>query len=291
MFRKCFLVASVFACSLLAPGSIALGQSESVTFTRRPAVVGDSAEQSVAVDLRLKTTARSGAKVLEQGESTMQRRQSRVMTTTKVSALGTQAAGTQAATVAYRSSERSVGGEKLVDPIAGKAYHCTRQGETLAVTTLDGDIPPLDEFQLVAKNIETLGLENPLAKYLSGRTVRIGEEIDLPIEVAAELLGLEEDFGEAKRFSLKLVGSKVIEGHSCAVFKTEIEAGSTGRSQMGLVVAGEFVVRTDSCRTVSADLSGPIGMSETRAIPAGPIQITGMGNFKVAIRTKFVDRR
>ncbi|MEM6331703.1 MAG: hypothetical protein AAF790_15840, partial [Planctomycetota bacterium] len=80
-------------------------QPQAVTFTRTPSRVGDTARQSIVVDLKLKTTTRAGNKVLEQAEARMLRSHDRVTTATAVGQHGA-----VAATVAYRTAERSMDG-------------------------------------------------------------------------------------------------------------------------------------------------------------------------------------
>lgn len=262
--------------------------NESVTFSQRSASVGDQVEQTIAVDLRLKTAARQGQQIIEEANTTLQRDHQRVMTTTAAPQ-----GRSQAATVTYRKASRTVnGGEAESEPVVGKTYHCQREGEALKVTTPTGTLPPMGEYQIVAQNMETLGIENPLTKFFHGRTVRVGEKIDLPVELATRILGFEEQLGKATRFTLTLTEIREIQGRRCAVFKTQIAASNAKNGQMGLLVEGPLVMQVKACRAVSAEYTGPIGMSETRAVPGGPtLQITGTGQLKVAIRTRYRDAR
>lgn len=288
--RILLLLATVF-CLAVAVSTFAqqpIAGQQAITFSKRSAVVGDQVEQNIAVDLQLKTAARQGQQVIEEATTTLQRDHQRVVTTTDAPG-----GRSQAATVAYRKANRIVNGGKTEnEPVVGKTYHCSREGKELKVTAKDGSLPPIEEFQIVAQNMETLGVENPLTKFFHGRTVRIGEEIDLPVELAARILGFEDQLGHATRFVLTLSEVREIDGRRCAVFKTRIEASSAESGQMGLLVEGPLVMQVDACRAVSAEFTGPIGMSETRGIPGGPtMQITGTGRLKVAIRTRYRDAR
>lgn len=271
-----------------ASATVAASAPEAVTFSRRTPSVGDQAEQTIAVEFRLKTTTRDGAQVLEEADTSFQRNQRRRVTT---AALGPH--GPSAATVEYQQAERSIsGGQPMPEPIVGKAYRCVRDGEQLRVTGADGSLPTMQEFEIVSKNMETLGRENPLTNYFDGRRVAVGERIDLPLELAGALLGFEDKLAAAKRFSMTLVEVRDLDGRLCGVFKTTIEAGSGGGGQMGLIVDGTLVMQAEGCRAVSARLSGPIGMSETRS--AGPGQrllVSGVGKLRVAINTRYRDAR
>ncbi len=278
------LVGCVYVC-LFVDGVQA--EPATVTFVRQAASVGDTAEQSIAVDLKLKSTARRGTEVLEQSESLLQRRQTRTTTTTAVGPHGA-----QAVKLTYNQAERVAdNGPTLPEPVAGKTYLCQRIGEDLQVATAKGDLPPIEEYRIVAQSMQTLGLPNPLVEFFAGRTVRMGEEVQLPKELAAAVLGMDNDLGKAKRFSLQLIEISTIDGARCAVFKTKIDAGSGTASQMGLMVSGQLIMRVVGCRTVSVDLSGPIGMSETRATPTGMVHVGGLGQLRVAIQSTLLPAR
>ena len=62
-------------------------------------------------------------------------------------------------------------------PVEGKVYDCRRDGDQIAVTDQAGNIPPIDEFQIVADNMQSLGQANPLTDFLVGRTIGIGQQI------------------------------------------------------------------------------------------------------------------
>ena len=283
---------SFVACpaqGISAPGA-------SVTFSQRPARVGDQAELAMTVDLQLETTARNGQQVIDQSSTQLHREQQRVMTTTQLATKPDGSKGPSAARVEYRKSSRAdAGGDPATEPVEGNAYFCKRDGEKLRVVTPEGDLPPLDEFSIVAQNMETLGRDNPLAKFFAGRTVKVGETIAVPNELASQLLGMQDQFGKAKRFTLTLREVKTIDSQPCALFQTEIEAGSqqtAGKGpQMGISVSGTLVLQINACRAVEAKLAGPIGMSESRNSGGNNVQVTGLGNLRVAIRTKYRDAR
>ena len=89
-------------------------------------------------------------------------------------------------------------------PVAGKTYLVARVDGELQVTYPDGRQPPRDEWAIVAANMRSLGKPNPLAQFLNGRTVQIGEQLTLPPHIAKELLGESVRFQEADRITLRL---------------------------------------------------------------------------------------
>jgi hypothetical protein len=261
---------------------------ESVRFARRAPAVGDQLKQSLAVKLQLDTLVRQGGEVLEQTKTSIGRQQRRLVTTTEVD--GGRAT---AAIVRYALAKKQLDtgptkndisqGPATPEPVEGKAYRCRRVADELQIVDSDGNIPPLDEFQIVARNMEWLGRPNPLAEFLAGRTVRVGESFELPQEVAEKLLGLGDTLGEVSRFGLTLDSVQAVDGTPCAVFRASIDAASSDSSQMRLQLDGLLVVETATCRAVQADLVGPIGMSETRGSLTATYQMSGTGKMTVHI--------
>jgi len=267
---------------------------QSVCFSRRAPRVGDQLEQNLSVTLQLDTMVRQNSQVLEQSKTVLRRQQRRVVTTTHVTQ-GTAVAvlvryAEAAKEIATGSAEGKLGEAKLAaQPVQGKAYRVRRDGETLRITDEQGAVPPLDEYEIVALNMESLGRPNPLADFLVGKTFTIGQRIALPNEVAEKLMGLGGEMGKVTRFDLTLQDVATINDATCAVFQASIEAASIDSSQMRLAVEGPLAIEVDTCRAVEADFAGPIGMSETRGSLSATYQMTGTGKMAVHIASKYSD--
>ena len=285
-------VSAVAACILAASAMAAAPQA--LQFSRRAPQLGDQVEQSLSVEMQLDSVVRQGSQVVEQVKTAIGRRQHRTVTTTEV------VNGMPiAALVRYRDATKSLAaGTSAADlremhqspqPVAGKAYRCRREGDDLRITDEAGHIPPLDEYHIVAQNMESLGRPNPLAEFLAGRTVQVGERLAVPHEVAEKLLGLGNTLGEVSRFDLLLVDVREQDGAACGVFQAGIEAASTDSSQMRLAVDGQLVIQADTCRAVEANFAGPIGMSETRGSLTATYQMTGTGRMAIRIAAAYSD--
>jgi hypothetical protein len=269
----------------VAPASFSEQAARSIEFGRSPAKVGQRIEQTVTVDLALKTRSRQGAKVLEEASTRMRRDRQRRLVTAEVTK-----GGASAVYVTYLQSQQARNeGPIEKDPIAGKTYFCRREGERLVVLTRRGEVPPAEEFQLVSENMETLGRENPLAAYLAGKRLAVGQRVALPPEVAKQLLGLDHQLGEVTRFELTLSAIEQRQGRPCGVFQADIEAQRTDASQMRLLIAGPMVIEARTCRAVSSDLSGPIGMSHSAPDPRGRVQIDSTGRLSLTVATRQVE--
>ncbi len=274
------------------PAPAASGQS--VRFGRRAPQVGDQLEQNLAVSLELDTMVRQNNQILEQSKTALRRRQRRIVTTTHVNdgmAVAVLVRYAEAAKeIVAGTAAGKLGEAKLAaQPVQGKAYRVRRDGETLLITDEAGKVPPLDEYEIVALNMESLGRPNPLADFLAGRTLTVGERIALPNEVAEKLMGLGGELGNVTQFELKLTNVATINDATCAVFQCNIEAASIDSSQMRLAVEGPLAIEVDTCRAVEANFTGPIGMSESRGSLSATYQMTGTGKMTVCIASKYGD--
>lgn len=267
-----------------------------ICFGRRAPQVGDQSEQTLAFDVQLHQMMRQRDHVIEQAEMATHRHQRRVVTTTDVAGGAAVAAlvrypeATKQVITAQSASElQTLSAPVDPQPVQGKAYRCRRTDAKLEITDTEGKIPPLDEYKVVAQSMETLGRINPLAEFLAGRSLSVGEKISLPKEIGERLLGLGDELGEVSRFDLVLDDVKTVGGAECAVFRANIVAASTGASQMRMEVDGPLVIEAATCRAIEASFAGPLGMSETRGSLSEQYQMTGTGRISVRIATAYRD--
>ena len=151
-----------------------------VRFSQVPAYVGDLVLQETNVDLNLKTTIRQSGQTAHQSTNSIHRHQHRGIEVLEVAE-----SHVRRAQVAYRTSremknEDHSKNDWFSHPVEGKSYFVLRNKQSLVVTDLEGNIPPLEEFKIVRENMQTLGQPNPLAKYLLGRTFATGQRFALP---------------------------------------------------------------------------------------------------------------
>jgi hypothetical protein len=182
--------------------------------------------------------------------------------------------------------------EPIPQPVEGKAYCCRREpGDDgkLSVTDADGLIPTLEEFTIVAQSMEMVGRTNPLAEFLVGRKVTVGQTLPLPKVVADRLFGIGERFGDVSRFDLTLEEVRTQSGRSCAVFRASVDASSAKSTQMRMQLEGPIVIDIESCRAVHTKLSGPIAMTESRGTYSTAYQLISTGNLTIAIDAVYRD--
>ena len=137
--------------------------------------------------------------------------------------------------------------------------------------------------------MQMVGRPNPFAQFLAGRTIAVGEKIELPNDVASQIFNLGDRFGKVTRFTLTLQKVQSENGARCAVFLASVEAASTDSTQMRLEVEGPLVVEVDTCRAQRIALVGPIGMSETRGTYSTAYQMIGTGRLQISIASTYRD--
>jgi len=270
---------------------------QTVRLGRRVPRVGDRVKQSISLEMRLTTSLRQANELIERSQTMMHNQQRRIVTTTQVDR-----GHTTAVTVRYLQATKQIDplsrdeSAKVSPPAAqavqGKTYHCRRDGGEdgkLIVLDAQGQIPPVAEFEIVAQNMEMVGRVNPLAGFLAGRSIAVGETIQLPKGVADRVFNLGERYGEVTQFDLTLQRATSEDGLACAEFLARVEAASNDSSQMRLQVEGPLVVEVDSCRVLRTDFSGPIGMSEMRGSYSTAHQLIGTGQLKMSIASTYHD--
>ena len=197
--------------------TLAAPATQSICFGRRAPQIGDQLEQNLSVQLELTSTVRQGSEILQKSKTALDRRQRRLLTTTHV-----RNGMTIAVTVRYAEAAKQIATgpadgqlgqpQQTPQPVQGKTYHVRRDGEALLITDADDAIPPLDQYEIVALNMDSLGRPNPLADFLAGKTLTVGQRIALPNEVAEKLMGLGSDLGKVSRFELTLRKVATIRG-------------------------------------------------------------------------------
>ena len=188
--------------AVLAPTD--LSQAGVIRFQQQEARVGDRVTQQVAMDLSLQGS------VIQAGQ--LAGSQDASMKTWPRACGGSAGSGRgdafRRARVTFPHSRQQLpeveGGKEIVQPVEGKTYLLTRDGERLIVKYTDGTIPPAEEFEIVFGSLQSLGRPNPLAEFLLNRGFRIGESIELPLSLAQQMLGFGSELGEVTRFELTL---------------------------------------------------------------------------------------
>ncbi|MCG8449454.1 MAG: hypothetical protein MI725_07740 [Pirellulales bacterium] len=260
---------------------------QAATFRQEPARVGDRVAQHVNASLDLQTAILQADQLANQSSSALRRQQQRFIEVTEVAEGQVRRAHVKFPISRLTSPENEDPQQEIVQSVEGKSYNVTRQGDRLLVTDAAGSIPPLDEFEIVVNSLQTLGLPSPLAKFLLGRTVHLGERLPAPPQIAAQMMGFDNPLGEIQKFEFQLQELRTIDEQPCAVFAARIEATGDHVNPIQVNVAGQVIIQIETCRTVAAELGGPLSMTATERTDQGSFQYSAEGEMHVAIRSQY----
>lgn len=152
---------------------------------------------------------------------------------------------------------------QLIEPVTGQTYIVSRNEAGLSVVYENGETPGELESAYVLRTLATFGLPNPLAVFLHGRKVKIGESLQLPAKAAIGLMGLDNAEGAKAKCQLKLSKLASKEERMEAVFEMELEA----RQADGMLthLAGTLRLDPATCRVIHLDAKGPFELPEIAA--------------------------
>ncbi len=278
--------------SITVPASASEGDAPKVVqFQQQPTAVGDSVVQQVEVELDVTTTITQSEQIAHESRSTIHRKQQRV-----VKVLEVVDDRVRRAEVSFPISRRQGPGGETPDEMApqsveGKTYLVERVDDRLKIRKPDGTLPPRQEFELVYESLKTFGKPNPLAEFLLARPIQLGETIEVPRELAEQLLGLSGDVGEVRRMTMRLEHLKEIDDQPCAVFATTIDAVDRASEAQEFEVTGRMAIDIATCRTVAAEVNGPLSLTSTQTTAAGSFEQVVKGGMRVALRSQYGARR
>jgi hypothetical protein len=265
--------------------------NESVTFNRRAPAKGDVARQSVFTNTKMHVSVHLAQQLVHENTTVVQRAQERTIHLTHV-----EPDVRMAGEVTYHEAGQSEasGSEEAASihlPVRDKTYRVERQGDELEILDQDGLVPPLDEYEIVWQSMESFGKPNPLSDFLDGRTVALGETLELPTEAAVHLLAFGDDVVAVERFSLALQEVQPAGGSRRALFQVFVSSRTHGRSQMGMQVEGTLAVDAETCRVVALNLAGPIGMTEAQTHGPDTYLVSGRGKVQIKMQGAYSQSR
>lgn len=256
-------------------------------FSQQPAQVGDRVAQQVDLELNLSTLIIQSGQVAHEDKTSMERRQQRLVEVVEVVEGKVRRARVTFSHSRHKSPESENPEQEVIDPVEGKTYLLTRQGEQLFVTDLKGTLPPHEEFEIVFSSMQSLGLPNPLAQFLLERTIHVGQTLEVPQEIAEQMLGFGNELGKVKKFKLQLKELSTFEGAPCAVFAAAIEVAGDEGNPMQINVTGPVVILTETCRTVVTDISGPLSFNTVERTRLGSFQYKVAGTMRASVRARY----
>jgi hypothetical protein len=261
-----------------------------VRFQQQAAQIGDRVVQRLGVHQTVATKITQSGQTAHESTNEMRRQQQRTIEVLEVAEGRATKARASFQVSRRQSPEYAKPNELTTQPIEGKSYLMSREAEQLKVTDLEGAIPPLDEYKLVAESLENVGKPNPLASLLVDHPVFVGQRILVPRDTVQSLLGFQGPMGAVRRFELTLARIEPgddEEPSPQAVFKTNIQIVPNDDSPLAMNLTGEMAIETDTCRLVSVQLVGPVQITSIERTGGGIFQFYAGGQLKLAIRSQF----
>jgi hypothetical protein len=253
-----------------------------VAFAPATTIVGEKVLQRVGMELNLHTVIKQDGKVAHDGTTSLRRRQERTIEVLEVVEGRARKAKVTYTLSRVVSPENNEPTDEITQPVEGKSYLITRDGERLLVTESDGSIPTQKEFELVVNSMDTFGQPNPLAEFLLSRQIRVGESVEIPQHIAGVMMGLDS-LGEVQKFELLLSEVKTINGKECAVFVATILAQGKPENPLKVEAGGNVVIELATCRTLEATLTGPLALQSTDQ----KTEYSATGDLLLAIRSQY----
>lgn len=261
-----------------------------VRFRQTAPAAGDRVTQTLDVDLGLTTKITQSGQTAHESSNRMRRQQERVIEVVEV-AEGRATKARATFNVSRRQTPESSKPEELVtQPIEGKTYLMSREGDRVVVTDESGATPPEEESRLAAESLENVGKPNPFAALLVDRPITVGQRILVPRDVVQSLLGFDGPIGSVHRFELTLlrVEPATAEHPSpVGVFQATIEVKPNDDSPLSITLNGEMSVETDTCRLVTVEMKGPVQLSSIERTAGGIFQFSAGGELNLAIRSDY----
>ncbi len=283
---------SILYIAALATASFAVrsfaANSETVQFNYRLPQVGDRTSNIAKYDFDLNLVLEKGG---HEASAKRQRKNRTVQRNIAVmEVVGDRA--TQVQVTYAKAGEDSQTDENPVEPrtlpIEGKSYIVQRRAIAFPLTVVGdrGEAVSDVERVLVSGNMDSVGHRNQLGRFLHGKSIVIGESLQLPKEMAAELLGMREANGDAQRLDLKLTSIHQDSGRQIADFATVLVVKMGSNTLLNLT--GKLQIDVDTCRVLAADFAGTVNSREGQSDHGEVVDVVTDGTLKVAIQAESV---
>lgn len=273
---------------VLALAPAALQAADGVTFHSRPLQAGDVYRVITGGFFDFALSVAADGEVL--GSQQVSTRMAEVY---RVEVLEAGAEGPTRVRVRYSQSESHVSSapgaeEKEVEAAAGKTFLVTAGPGVPQVTDEKGGPVDPKAAEQVAGDFERLGQGEPFCKLLDGRTVPVGETLEMPPGAASLFLGLSAEGEEVEQLSLVLREAATRQGMPAAVFELRVRTLSR-RMEGALITAQAAGLATLSldCRPLSLEMAGPLTIGGSSQEGGKTIEVRGQGRVKLVARTEY----
>ena len=144
-------------------------------------------------------------------------------------------------------------------PVVGKAYIVEYLGDNVSVVAEDGSEVGKEEQEYIAEGFKRRA-ENQFGKILDGRSMSVGEELELKDDLLKEFgAGLTQGPMTVRTAKLRLQSLGEKNGMQTAVFDVDVVIGGTqGMMEMEIAMTGTAEVGVDNLWPLSLIMSGTL---------------------------------
>lgn len=162
-------------------------------------------------------------------------------------------------TVTLAKSKGPAAESKDVSPLAGLTFHATLVDDEVEITDAQGE--PVEQNVAGAAKALAGPILKPKPRLIPDRPIKFGETLSLDFDqVGALMEPSSEDDTEDFEFTLKLTGTRQLDGIECGVFETAMSyaAGASSGVVSRQDLEGVVLVEIASGRVRSMALSGEV---------------------------------
>ncbi len=265
-----------------APATLPRIVTPGVMFAQQPTQVGDRVAQRVGMELDLLTVIKQADQVANESKTAMRTRQEREIEVLEVSGGQARRAKVSYPLARQMSPENPQPDTETAQVVEGNSYFIVRVGDQLQITDSTGAIPTRKEFEIVLGSMENFGKPNPLAEFLLARQIQVGDKLEIPLAIAASMMGFEK-MGDVENFELRLEDVIVVDGKECALFGAKIVTTGSTESPLHVEATGSVAIEISTARTIEATLQGPVSMT---AVENG-VHYSTAGNLLMAVHSYY----
>ena len=154
--------------------------------------------------------------------------------------------------------------ETTKSPLAGNTYIVAFADGELKCTTEDGKEVLGEALEELKKDQKSLGKPDKLSSFISGKELKIGQEITIPPEAMKDIFeGNDEINKEKSSATVKLLEILKKDGLTLAKFEFKLTLVGTPSPEMNMILAmtGTLTVDTSTSWPIDMTLTGPVTIS------------------------------
>ena len=280
---------TVRACALaLSLVPAALSAQDAVTLQNRPPQPGDTYKVITGGFIDFNMTAALGNQVLGKREMSM-----RLADSYRVEVLEADGMVPTRLRIRYYQAEAQMTtdrqpAEKKVEPLAGKTFYVIAADGGARV--LDEQERPVDEKTAESVTDDAnVGRPDPFCAFMAGRSLAVGERLEVSPDVAGPFLGTTGDDEEVQHLSLTLREVTNLRGAPAALFEIQVKVLSAMEEDFAIAfhAAGLATVSVADCRPLSLEMTGPMSVAGRSREGGRTLDLRGTGRVRAVMRREY----